>query len=285
MDAVHMKWMARKAAKTPLLASGIIRQSLRQKARSGGCSFLLYHRVDGKLPLELDLNAALFQRQAALLAASRRVIGYEEALKRLEHPEDGDEPSYVLTFDDGYLDFYTCVFPLLKQYDLPAILFVTTGFVEEGTPYPMLSNPGVDVKPVTWDMLGEMTESGLVTLGAHTHTHPVLTGKPRPEIEEELVRPLELFERRLGLRPLHFAYPRAEADAEVRLLVALHYASAVAGGGRRAQPEEFDRHNIPRIPIRRSDGWQFFRAKLRGWLDDEEPMYDWLRAMTRRRLS
>ena len=278
-----MRWMVRWAAKAPLLTSGIIRQSLRHQARPGACSFLIYHRVDGGLPLEIDLAPDLFRRQMALLAATRRVIPYEQALKRLESPTQNDQPAYVLTFDDGYLDFYTRVFPLLRQYDLPAILFVTTGFVEDGTPYPMLSNPDAVVQPVTWDMLGEMAESGLVTLGAHTHTHPVLTGRPPWRIEEELVQPLELFERRLGLRPAHFAYPRAEWNAEVRSLVARYFASAVAGGGRRAMPKGFDRYSIPRIPIRRSDGWQFFRAKLRGWLDDEEPMYERLRALTGRK--
>ncbi len=159
---------------------------------------------------------------------------------------------------------------------------MTTGFVEDGIPYPMMSNPDAAVAPVTWDMLGEMQQSGLVTLGAHTHTHPVLATLPPAQVEEELARPLELFERRLGLRPKHFAYPRAQATPALRTLVARHYSSAVIGGGMRATPENFDRYRIPRIPIRRSDGWQFFRAKLRGWLDDEEPMYERLRALAGR---
>ena len=92
----------------------------------------------------------------------------------------------ILTFDDGYEDFYTQVYPILRQYELPAMLFVTTGFVDEGIPYPMISNPDSDVKRVTWAMLGEMAESGLVTLGAHTHTHPVLTELTNGQIEEEV---------------------------------------------------------------------------------------------------
>ena len=278
-----MRWMVRRAAKAPLVTSGIIRQSLRPQARRRGCSFLIYHRIDGGLPLELDLDPNLFRRQTALLAATRRVISYEEALTQLESPSLAEDSAYVLTFDDGYLDFYTRVFPLLQQHDLPAILFVTTGFVEEGKPYPMLSNPDAAVQPVTWDMLGEMAESRLVTLGAHTHTHPVLTDKPPQQIVEELAKPLELFERRLGMRPSHFAYPRAESNAAVRSLVAQYYDSAVAGGGRRATAEEFDRYNIPRIPIRRSDGWQFFRAKLHGWLEDEEFVYERMRTLIGRR--
>jgi len=210
------------------------------------------------------------------LAATGKVISYEQAVARLARGERGG-PAYVLTFDDGYEDFYTRVFPLLKAYALPAMLFVTTGFVEERVAYPLLAAPGTQVAPVTWDMLGEMAASGLVTLGAHTHTHPVLVGQPADRVEEEMAGPLSLFERRLGLRPRHFAYPRAEWDAAAREAAARYYETAAAGGGYRATAQGFDRYAIPRLPIRRSDGWLFFRAKLAGWLDGEERVYAGLR--------
>jgi hypothetical protein len=33
------------------------------------------------------------------------------------------------------------------------------------------------------------------------------------------------------------------------------------------------------LPVRRSDGWWFFQAKLRGWLSGEEAIYDWLHSL------
>ena len=280
-----MSEMVRRAVKVPLLAGGVVRRLLRSSAQHARYSFLIYHRVDGTLPLELDMPPDLFRRQVAFLHATQRVIPYEVALKALEEGGPDPDSGYVLTFDDGYVDFYTIVFPLLQEYSLPAILFVTTGFVEEGKPYPLLSRPGAAVQPVTWDMLGEMAETGLVTLGAHTHTHPVLTAMTSRQIEEELAKPLELFERRLGLRPAHFAYPRAVANADVRARVVRYYDSAVGGGGRMATATGFDRYRIPRIPIRRSDGWHFFRAKLLGLLEAEEPTYARLHALGGRRAT
>jgi peptidoglycan/xylan/chitin deacetylase (PgdA/CDA1 family) len=295
-----MSFMLRRVLKAPLATKGAAQEAIRRYSGAGderkGCSFLIYHRVDGGLPLELDLEPDLFRRQMVWLAARTRVLPYQEALAQLVYHAKqpiqagrtaGQVPhqcssSLVITFDDGYEDFYTRVFPILVEHGLPATLFVTTGFVEEGKPYPLLSRPSADVRPLTWEMLGEMAESELITLGAHTHSHPVLVGLPTDKVEEELVRPLELFERRLGMRPAHFAYPRAEASAPVRDLVCRHYASAVVGGGRPAQPAAFDRYRIPRIPIRRSDGWRFFRPKLRGWLADEEAVYAHLRTLTGR---
>ena len=38
----------------------------------------------------------------------------------------------VVTFDDGYLGTYTEAFPILKEYGIPATVYLTTGSVESG---------------------------------------------------------------------------------------------------------------------------------------------------------
>jgi peptidoglycan/xylan/chitin deacetylase (PgdA/CDA1 family) len=129
------------------------------------------------------------------------------------------------------------------------------------------------VEPLSWEMLGEMAESGLVTLGAHTHTHPVLTEVSVDQVEEELAKPVALFQQRLGTAPQHFCYPRAIWSAEVEKLVMRHYQSAVVGGGQWALPSGFHPYRIPRLPIRRSDGWTYFRAKVEGRMANEEALY------------
>jgi peptidoglycan/xylan/chitin deacetylase (PgdA/CDA1 family) len=272
-----MKHLVRQVIKRSLLLAGSARPQL-----PTGCTYLIYHSVNGGLPIELDLSPALLERQLEYLKQTRKIIHYDLALDRLQRECSQPKGVFVLTFDDGYLDFYTTVFPLLQRWQIPAILFVTTGFVEEGVAYPMLSHPELAVKPVTWDMLGEMAESGLVTLGAHTHTHPMLTEVPVEQIEEELAKPIALFEERLGIRPQHFCYPRAMWRPDIEKLVARHYQSAVVGGGERAKTAGFHRYRIPRLPIRRSDGWRFFQAKVDGRMANEEELYSWMRRFLRR---
>lgn len=254
--------------KRSLLLAG----ALRPRRRSG-CAYLIYHSVNGQLPIELDLAPPLLERQLRYLAQTGRVISYVAALTCFQRALPCAADNYVLTFDDGYRDFYTQVFPLLQRWRLPATLFVTTGFVEERVAYPMLSYPKLAVEPVTWEMVGEMAESGLVTLGAHTHTHPVLTKVSPTQIEEELARPIELFQQRLGIKPQHFCYPRAIWNPTVEKMVARYYESAVIGGGERATIEHFHPYRIPRLPIRRSDGWHYFQAKVEGQMANEEAFY------------
>lgn len=73
------------------------------------------------------------------------------------------DKSVMLTFDDGYLSFYTEVYPLLQKYHVPAMLAIVTSWTDgEGLPS--------DVRSVaSWKQLREMEKSGLVTIVSHTH--------------------------------------------------------------------------------------------------------------------
>ncbi|OQY44892.1 MAG: hypothetical protein B6242_11625 [Anaerolineaceae bacterium 4572_78] len=192
------------------------------------------------------------------------------------------DKQFILTFDDGYENFYTHVFPLLQQFNLPAILFVPTSFIETGEHHP-ISQPNItNMPPVTWYMLREMIKSGLVTIGAHTHTHPNLLDVSETQLIEELTKPIKLFQQRLGIHVEHFAYPKGYWNQKIETHVKKYYKTAVIGGGKPATSDMFNPYRIPRIPIRRSDDWWFFRAKLKGWLTLEETMYDKLRHLKNR---
>ena len=238
--------MARQGLKLPVLLKNLFKAG-----DEPGIYYLIYHRVSGDLKLELDLPRPLFRRQLEFLAQSGQVISYGAALAALQTGQPLPHNQFVLTFDDGYEDFYTGVLPLLRRLELPAILFVTTGFVESGTPLPLLRHNQPQVRPVTWPMLAEMAASGLVTIGAHTHTHPVLPGQAELRVREELSKPLELFQDRLGVTVSHFAYPKAVWDHTVESLVKEYYHSAVVCQETKARPGHVNPYRIPRIPIRR----------------------------------
>src|ERR1700682_6150281 len=60
------------------------------------------------------------------------VIGVGEAIRRLS-AADTMKNSVVITFDDGYRDFYTNAFPILHRYGFTATMFLPTAHVGQST--------------------------------------------------------------------------------------------------------------------------------------------------------
>jgi peptidoglycan/xylan/chitin deacetylase (PgdA/CDA1 family) len=88
---------------------------------------LMYHRI---LPDDIHaISPAVFADQMAYLKQHFRVISVNQLVEELCR---GQFRPYTvaLTFDDGHEDFYSQAWPILQRYDLPASLYVTTGFID-----------------------------------------------------------------------------------------------------------------------------------------------------------
>jgi biofilm PGA synthesis lipoprotein PgaB len=88
----------------------------------------------------------------------------------------------VLTFDDGYASAYTKVFPLLKQFNYPAVMALVTAWLE--VPPGGQVQFGSQMLPrerfLTWPQAAEMARSGLVELASHSHDlHHGITANPQ----------------------------------------------------------------------------------------------------------
>lgn len=105
-----------------------------------------------------------------------------------------EKKSISLTFDDGYEDFYTDVYPLLKKYHMRGTLYVINDRVN--TP-----------DYVTLDQLKEMMQSGLVEIGGHTLDHKNLQYASQKVATEQIVESKKRLEKDLGITLESFAYP------------------------------------------------------------------------------
>lgn len=243
------------------------------KVPASGVSILMYHRVVGDLPLELDLSSDLFRQQMEWLARSGKVVTYDAALDALLEGRTGAGLKYVVTFDDAYEDFYTVAWPVLRELGLPAVLYVPTRFMDEPTRLPLsrvVEGAAERMRSMTWAQLREVAADPLITIGAHTHSHPDLVRLTDDEIAGEMRAAAGRFQTELGFVPQHFAYPRGIWDPRVRNAVAPYCASAVTTGGEVATPKNAERYALTRVPIRRSDGWRWFNDRVSGRLIGEE---------------
>ena len=119
-------------------ASGISRLIGRSAWRRQRLLILCYHGVsDGDLHQwnpSLFMDAEVFKARMNLLRQAKcNVLGLTEALDRLA---DGTLPprSVVLTFDDGFADFYSVARPILRDLGFPATLYLTTYYLVHNLP-------------------------------------------------------------------------------------------------------------------------------------------------------
>ena len=131
----------------------------------------------------------------------------------------------VLTFDDGFADFFTEAFPILQQYNFVATLYVATGFI--GSTSRWLQREGEATRPMlTWDQLTEISASG-IECGGHSHRHHQLDTLPLAEARDEIARSKWLLEGHLGQEVSTFAYPHGYHSTTIKRLVReLGYTSA-----------------------------------------------------------
>jgi peptidoglycan/xylan/chitin deacetylase (PgdA/CDA1 family) len=165
-----------------------------------------------------------------------------------------------ITFDDGHISFYETVFPLLKQYNIPASIFVSPKVITERTNFwfqeisdydfnvlNKLVNKRLgitdDDSPVKaklkslqikeiWEIIyayqeqtqtppkscmnmniqqiKEVHQSGLVHIGAHTLTHPILKNENDDSVQYEIGNSISELSKLLDM-PIHsFAYPNGK---------------------------------------------------------------------------
>jgi len=234
-----------------------------------GPRVLIYHQVGVGLGRQIEVSRQDFASQLDWLVENRRVVPFEEAVAHWDEPDS--DRLVALTFDDGYADTFTTAYPMLRERELPFLIYLATESIETGSP---LGPPG-RADPLGWDQIVDMLSSGLATIGAHTHRHADLRFLEPAAVEEELETSDGLIERRLGFRPAHFAYPWGYWSKSAAVWVDSRYETAAIAGTPRPG-RVFDRHRLHRYPVQLSDGFRFFGARLRGGLRGEE--------MLRRRL-
>jgi peptidoglycan/xylan/chitin deacetylase (PgdA/CDA1 family) len=112
----------------------------------------------------------------------------------------------VLTFDDGYIDFFYNAYPILQKYGFKATQFIPTGLID--TSYYL-----------HWDQIKQMDASGLMSFQAHTVSHPTTTVLSVVQLQKELRESKATLEAKLGKPVLFFAYPYGVSDRQVQVEV------------------------------------------------------------------
>jgi peptidoglycan/xylan/chitin deacetylase (PgdA/CDA1 family) len=278
----------------------------------------MYHRIaaQGSAGGGVTVSPAQFAEHLLAIRTRFRPLSLAELVRALA---EGVVPrgEVVITFDDGYLDNLVEAKPLLERHDVPATVFVVSGYVGSGRSFwwdelerictspPVLPDrlelnlggttrtwsirAGVErrvlyrglrdalgpleererdellaqlrawsgaeaealdgIETLSIDELQQLGRGGLIDVGAHTVTHPRLTGVPRKRQLDEIRGSARQLQALLGRDVDLFSYPFGAHD---RTTVACAREAGVACacttlvGGVRASSNP---HRLPRLYV------------------------------------
>ena len=174
----------------------------------------------------------------------------------------------VLTFDDGYEDFYWRAFPVLIKHSFRATVFLPTNYINTTV-------GGLRGKRhLTWHQVRELQCEG-ISFGSHTVTHANIGLIDNASLENEIIGSKEVIEQETVKKVVAFSYPYAfpehRKDLVGRVIGLVKDAGYefVVSTRIGTVHEERDIFALKRIPVNSGDDIRFFSAKIKG-------EYDWI---------
>lgn len=132
---------------------------------------------------------------------------------------DLPEKPIMITFDDGFESFYTLAYPLLKEYNMKAVVSVIGSVTEK---YSQTEDHNINYSNLNWKQIKELHESGYVEIQNHSYDMHKSYGKSRKGISRlksesqqeyaeilsaDLSRLQTLITEICGFTPTAIAYP------------------------------------------------------------------------------
>ena len=106
-----------------------------QLRKDRSCIILAYHRFVDDRSVYLSKGPVMhhqireFEKEIAYLRKHYDILSIDDAVGTIKSRRGFARPAVVLTFDDGYLDNYTLAYPVLRKYNVPATIYLTTGLI------------------------------------------------------------------------------------------------------------------------------------------------------------
>ncbi|HEA6326784.1 TPA: polysaccharide deacetylase family protein [Escherichia coli] len=186
---------------------------------------LMYHHVSNK-PGLVTLSPRIFRAQMKWLAESGWKTVTAAEVEAFYRGKKLPRKSVMLTFDDGWLDNWLQVFPVLQEFNLHAHIFLVTGLVSDGPARisadvqecshdecrALIDLGRADDVMLRWSEVREMHCSGLVEFHSHTHTHrrwdcmPGISS-PRNLFRADVILSRERMKEMLGYCSRHLCWP------------------------------------------------------------------------------
>ena len=224
--------------------------------RSVNVPTLYYHYIGNnpnpadKIRDSLSITPDKFEQEMAYLVKNGfNTISYDTLAAALKGNLVLPSKSLILTFDDGYVDFYVNAFPILRKLNIRATVFIPTGLMEQGY-------------YLQWSQIKEMDATGLISFQAHSVNHVNLAGLSGDQLKYQISTSKKTLEEKLG-KPVNFmAYPYGQSNPNVWNEVKKAGFLGAAGTWGGSLESEGNIYDMPRIRMGGNISIEEFARKI-----------------------
>jgi peptidoglycan/xylan/chitin deacetylase (PgdA/CDA1 family) len=231
-----------------------------------GARILCYHGISDNPTNHYAVSTSDFSKQIKFLADNFEVLTLDQLVARIQKNKPLHPKMIAVSFDDGYQDFYTHAFPILRKYRVSATVFLPVGSMDGDSRYRQILPQG---EFLSWNQVRELQQNG-VDFGSHGVSHTSLTKLTQQEIQYELEHSKARLEAEINKPIKGFAYPygtlRDSSEKIGKLIADSGYSWAVTSvsGVIKNKSNPFA---LRRTVIMSDDGATGFRRALKGALD------------------
>ena len=200
---------------------------------------LVYHRFDEKKYPSTSISSQNFNEQLQYLKKNNyNVLPVSRLIDFFYDGYDLPPKSVFITIDDAFKSFYENAFPLLKNYNFPFSVFLSTGFVNKNRTSDFMD----------WKMLDELKKNK-GEIYNHSDKHKSFIEYPSTDLIKDIETAEKKIEKNLGKSHKIISYPYGESNTFVRDIVkGLGYKIAFS---QHSSPLHFkeNKYNLPRFSI------------------------------------
>ena len=163
-----------------------------------GIPVLMYHKIGDDKDNDAVIREDLFREQMKFLKDNGyNPLTMDQLYDYVVNGAAVPEKPVVLTFDDGYADTYSIVYPIMKEYGFAATVFI---------------NPGDVGTRLTWDQIREMHKNG-ITISNHGFQHIEMGQLSEAKQIENITKAQEALAKEVGIKDNPwFCYPYGDKN-------------------------------------------------------------------------
>ena len=163
-----------------------------------GIPVLMYHKIGDDKDNDAVIREDLFRQQMKFLKDNGyNPLTMDQLYDYVVNGAAVPEKPVVLTFDDGYADTYSIVYPIMKEYGFAATVFI---------------NPGDVGTRLTWDQIREMHKNG-ITISNHGFQHIEMGQLSEAKQIENITKAQEALAKEVGIKDNPwFCYPYGDKN-------------------------------------------------------------------------